>query len=207
MKRQSHSSLSMPVTGEPLALELVNTTFIEGGLRGRLVDALTSTEHVDTWVAEHLYQFSVGAQSVFEGKLCTQGGLERLLGLRSALRACLGAITEGARPANADVAVINSLGRHGVFRLELASTDPVTVLRRWDIDDPWEILLGEIAFGACELLLPDRIERIRACPAPGCILFFEKAHPRREWCSATCGNRARVARHADKAATALQLSD
>ncbi|MEV8411642.1 CGNR zinc finger domain-containing protein, partial [Streptomyces niveus] len=25
--------------------------------------------------------------------------------------------------------------------------------------------------------------------------FFVRSHPRREWCSADCGNRARVARH------------
>nr|WP_083986585.1 CGNR zinc finger domain-containing protein [Frankia sp. EI5c] len=35
----------------------------------------------------------------------------------------------------------------------------------------------------------------RSCAAPGCPLFFVKHHPRREWCSAACGNRARVARH------------
>ncbi|WP_433236869.1 CGNR zinc finger domain-containing protein [Streptosporangium sp. CA-135522] len=36
---------------------------------------------------------------------------------------------------------------------------------------------------------------LRACHAPGCVLFFVKDHHRREWCSAACGNRARAARH------------
>ncbi|MET9049418.1 CGNR zinc finger domain-containing protein, partial [Streptomyces sp. NPDC004362] len=31
--------------------------------------------------------------------------------------------------------------------------------------------------------------------APNCLLFFVKNHARREWCSPTCGNRMRVARH------------
>ena len=31
--------------------------------------------------------------------------------------------------------------------------------------------------------------------APGCVLYFIKDHPRREWCSTACGNRARAARH------------
>ncbi|WP_165495117.1 CGNR zinc finger domain-containing protein, partial [Actinomadura roseirufa] len=36
---------------------------------------------------------------------------------------------------------------------------------------------------------------VRACGGPGCVLFFVKNHPRREWCSPGCGNRARVGRH------------
>ena len=31
-----------------------------------------------------------------------------------------------------------------------------------------------------------------------CVQYFVKDHPRREWCSAACGNRARVARHYTK---------
>ncbi|MGW1043602.1 CGNR zinc finger domain-containing protein, partial [Streptomyces sp. NPDC002547] len=41
---------------------------------------------------------------------------------------------------------------------------------------------------------PDR-DRLRPCLAPNCLLFFVKNHARREWCSPTCGNRMRVARH------------
>lgn len=40
--------------------------------------------------------------------------------------------------------------------------------------------------------------RLRACRAPGCVLFFTRGHPRRLWCSPACGNRARVARHYDR---------
>ncbi|WP_317183827.1 CGNR zinc finger domain-containing protein [Intrasporangium sp.] len=36
---------------------------------------------------------------------------------------------------------------------------------------------------------------MRACYGPGCVLYFVREHTRREWCSAGCGNRARVARH------------
>jgi predicted RNA-binding Zn ribbon-like protein len=40
----------------------------------------------------------------------------------------------------------------------------------------------------------DRL-RLRACLAPGCLRYFIKDHPRREWCTTSCGNRARTARH------------
>ena len=47
-------------------------------------------------------------------------------------------------------------------------------------------------------LLADHGDKLRACHAPGCVLYFVKSHPRREWCSVACGNRARAARHYDK---------
>jgi predicted RNA-binding Zn ribbon-like protein len=42
---------------------------------------------------------------------------------------------------------------------------------------------------------------LQACLAPGCILYFARTHPRREWCSVECGNRARAARHYQKVRT------
>jgi len=54
---------------------------------------------------------------------------------------------------------------------------------------------ASVARASIELLAsPDR-ERICICQAPGCVLFFLKEGRRRHWCSAACGNRARVARH------------
>ncbi|MYT28911.1 MULTISPECIES: CGNR zinc finger domain-containing protein [unclassified Streptomyces] len=44
---------------------------------------------------------------------------------------------------------------------------------------------------------PDR-DRLRACPAPRCVRYFVKDHARQEWCTPSCGNRARVARHHER---------
>jgi predicted RNA-binding Zn ribbon-like protein len=58
--------------------------------------------------------------------------------------------------------------------------------------------LGDLAHEAVDLLTgPDPI-KLRACHAPGCVLYFVKNHPRREWCSDACGNRARAARHYER---------
>lgn len=54
--------------------------------------------------------------------------------------------------------------------------------------------LAEVAAEAQQLLGPNN-SVLRACHAPGCVLYFAKTHPRREWCSVACGNRARAARH------------
>jgi predicted RNA-binding Zn ribbon-like protein len=55
--------------------------------------------------------------------------------------------------------------------------------------------LSWIAGEAVLLFTGPGAQQLRACPGPGCVLYFVRAHPRREWCSAVCGNRARVARH------------
>lgn len=56
------------------------------------------------------------------------------------------------------------------------------------------VALAAIAVQAISLLT-DPDSPLRACHGPGCVLFFCRDHPRREWCSAGCGNRARAARH------------
>jgi predicted RNA-binding Zn ribbon-like protein len=54
-------------------------------------------------------------------------------------------------------------------------------------------LLAAIARSAIRLLGSADAERLRRCPR--CGTFFLAARPDRLWCSASCGNRARVARH------------
>lgn len=60
---------------------------------------------------------------------------------------------------------------------------------------PEDAILGAIAISAVELLGgPDR-DLVRACDAPSCGLYFLAARERQQWCTPSCGNRARVARH------------
>ncbi len=58
---------------------------------------------------------------------------------------------------------------------------------------PDQRLLGGLAADAIEFLASG--PELRACLAPGCVLYFVKDHPRRAWCSTGCGNRVRAARH------------
>jgi predicted RNA-binding Zn ribbon-like protein len=56
-------------------------------------------------------------------------------------------------------------------------------------------VLGVIARSVIELLTGERA-RLRVCEAHGCRRVYLSASARRRWCSDTCGNRVRVARHA-----------
>lgn len=60
---------------------------------------------------------------------------------------------------------------------------------------PADAALAAIARSAIGVFGGPRRADLRACQGPGCVLHFVKDHPRREWCSAGCGNRARVSRH------------
>jgi predicted RNA-binding Zn ribbon-like protein len=62
--------------------------------------------------------------------------------------------------------------------------------------------LAYVAHESIELLTGPDAGTLRACYAPGCVLYFAKTHPRREWCSVTCGNRVRAARHYDRVRSA-----
>jgi len=60
---------------------------------------------------------------------------------------------------------------------------------------PARSALASLGQEAIDLLTGPAAVSLRACNAPGCVLYFVKSHPRREWCSEACGNRARAARH------------
>jgi predicted RNA-binding Zn ribbon-like protein len=131
------------------------------------------------------------------GTALTDGGARTLRGLRDAARVLAAERTGDPRPVAAG---------HRERAAEAAGTlNAVSALSpRWpvltdgrlgsasDAGDE-ERLLGDLA-GEAVRLLSDGAE-LRACLAPSCVLYFVKDHPRREWCSTACGNRARAARH------------
>ncbi|KAA2250967.1 hypothetical protein F0L68_38400 [Solihabitans fulvus] len=191
----SVDALPMPVQGEPLPLDLVNTTFIHGGLRGVLVDAMSSPAQLDDWLAARLSRLGPALADRLVEESATDRRLAAFLDLRAALRALL-AEQQGGEPAPAAArAEVNRAARGAAGWVELGDGAPPAITRRWTEPDPYRIAAGEVAVAAVELLSgPDR-EHLRACAAPGCILYFLKTHSRREWCSSVCGNRVRVARH------------
>jgi CGNR zinc finger len=60
---------------------------------------------------------------------------------------------------------------------------------------PARVAVAELAHDSIDMLTGPTATELRACHAPGCVRYFVKSHPRREWCSEACGNPARAARH------------
>ncbi|MFF8959647.1 CGNR zinc finger domain-containing protein [Streptomyces sp. NPDC014894] len=184
----------LPLSGEPLPLELVNTTYVKGGVRGRLVDALTGPGDLDHWLALHRDAFGtpLGAALAAAGP-SGRPHLDRFLELRQALRTLVGARVS-ARPAGpGEIGTVNDAARLAPHWQELGPG--FVAVPRWPEPDPRLVALGEVATAGVRLLAGPDAPLLRACPAPGCVLYFVKTRTRREWCSAGCGNRVRVARH------------
>jgi predicted RNA-binding Zn ribbon-like protein len=62
--------------------------------------------------------------------------------------------------------------------------------------------LGILARAVIDLVTGPQRELLRICQAPGCTEVYLATNSRRLWCSSTCGNRVRVARHAARARAA-----
>jgi predicted RNA-binding Zn ribbon-like protein len=174
---------SGPLRDEPLAIELHNTIYAREGARR---DGLAQPG----WLEAIDERLPAGGR----GRGPTRG---ELVALRDAVRPALQAALDGA-PHDADA--LAALNR-------AAARAPLSPVAVWQRDgDPTaavdhhgasraDVVLAALAADAIALLTgPDRA-RLGGCHAPGCVLMFLKSHPRREWCSNACGNRARQARH------------
>lgn len=176
---------------EPIPVRFMNTVWAD---RSGVHDALTSRDDLSSWLT---------TTGVVDAAAVTDTDVEAYRRLRDALRRLAAQVTDDARPAAAsttrevDVAVaqvnaaaatnpsppqLQRIGR-SLQRIDGSSIVTVSASRSALAAEAIELLTGE--FGGL----------LRACPAPSCVLYFVKDHPRRAWCSTACGNRARAARH------------
>lgn len=176
-----------PLRDEPVAVELHNTLF---AVAGQPVDGLADPGAARAWLAG------------IDGRLPSGGAgggprPDDLVALREVVREALRAVADGTSPSRSSIEAIN---RH-------STRAPQTTVARWRRGGPpvseidfgrasrADVVLSALAADAIDLLTGPRALGLRACGAPGCVLIFLKDHPRREWCSSACGNRARQARH------------
>jgi predicted RNA-binding Zn ribbon-like protein len=117
--------------------------------------------------------------------------------LRTAIREAVSASLQGASPSADSVRTLNeaSAAVPAAPALEDRLGRPVRVERGTASPSRPVQVLAAIARSAIELLGgPDR-DRLRLCPATRCGTLFIASRSRQVWCSASCGNRMRVARH------------
>ncbi|MFK0043546.1 CGNR zinc finger domain-containing protein [Streptomyces sp. NPDC090741] len=128
----------------------------------------------------------------------------RLRDLRNALRRLAAEATEDPRPdaqsaiatRDAALAALNEACSATPVWTTLhwpSGGDPTRIVRTGDLAG--QAVVAMLAGQAVDVFTGDMRAQLRGYLAPGCVLYFVKQHPRREWCSAGCGNRARVARH------------
>jgi predicted RNA-binding Zn ribbon-like protein len=158
-----------------------------------LHDDLESQEDLDAWldaVGAHCPQPPSAAELTLARRL--RDAVRRLAAQVTADRRCPATLELPAA-----LAAVNDLVAHlPLPQLTLADG----VLRESSVSESSTVVteLARIARESIALLGGPDAAKLRACHAPGCVLYFSKTHPRREWCSVTCGNRARAARHYDR---------
>ncbi|MFG2880712.1 CGNR zinc finger domain-containing protein [Streptomyces sp. NPDC048337] len=175
--------MNFPLTGEPLALDLLNTRTAEG-------DLVADAAGLAAWLAEQAGRLTpvgeVGAAEV-----------AAVQAVREAARAALDAVRGGDRPPADALRALNEALAGAPAHRELAWTEEAGVTASpHRTATPARRLAAELAEAVAELLTDSRVTSVRACEAEDCVLVFLPVHPRRRWCVASaCGNRVRVARY------------
>ncbi|MFH9825612.1 CGNR zinc finger domain-containing protein [Streptomyces bobili] len=180
---------SEPLTGEPLALDLVNTR--PAGADGR-TDLLGTPERLAAWLAVEADRLDLSAESAVP----TEADLAAVHAVRAHTEAAVQSLLHGQEPPVAALSALTDAQRAAPAVRELTwdGGAVVSVLRR---TGPLGVRLAAmLAEAAADLLTDPAVGRLRECEADDCVMIFLPAHPRRRWCSpARCGNRARVARY------------
>ena len=177
---------------EPLPIRLMNTVWAD---RHGVHDALEGPAHLARWLAGT----GVAAHEVQVG----EADLERARELRDALRRLAALVTSDDRPPAASavhdpsgaVRAVNAAAERGLVAPRLQVHEGALRRDSEPGGSPVAAALSRLAVESIDLLTGEAAGSLRACHAPGCVLYFVKDHPRREWCSTACGNRARAARH------------
>jgi predicted RNA-binding Zn ribbon-like protein len=133
--------------------------------------------------------------------------LARVVRARAAFRELWDAVVEHRRPDEGAVREINRVLRHRTqLEVETGIDDrglAVYRLSRRFAGDPVDCALAELAEPLAQALgSPESIDRIRTCANDECRwVFFDASRThRKRWCDmASCGNRAKAARHRARA--------
>lgn len=165
-------------------MRFVNTRYL---LRGQPQDLLGSAELALDWLRTQDELAELGVAQLAEPDI----NRTQLLALDE-LRDALVELFQSDWPLPAEpVATLNTMSRLGPRWVELDVHGQRETRYQ---GSPLAASRAMIATDGIELL-SQQAGLVRQCTAPSCVMFFVADRPRRQWCCAACGNRARVARH------------
>jgi len=182
--------------------DFLNTADTDNGFP---VEKLLSLDDALAWFVDRGVIHREGADraraSVSTQPMAGEKDLDRVHTVRDALREVAEAIAEKRAPGPGALQTVNrALHARQVIEL-VPAPDGVNVDHR-HIGDPIDDALARLAEPLVTELTAGHPERIRVCASDTCQWIFYDASrtSRRRWCDmATCGNRAKAARHRARA--------
>lgn len=178
----------VPLIGEPLAIDLVNTRLPVRWLGP--VDALESLTGLRSWIERQ-----PDIRTVARSRL-TAADLAAVHTLRQHVTSAVHRARQGKQPTTASMRGINRVLVDSPVHPRLTWKGDALVLEAIHPRAAGPALLARLARAAAELLSDPRVRTIRDCEMSDCQVLFYPTNPRRKWCAdEICGNRARVARH------------
>jgi predicted RNA-binding Zn ribbon-like protein len=183
-------------------LDFLNTNDTDNGFP---VEKLPSLDVALAWFVNRGVIHHEGADrvraKVTAEQVAADKDLDRVHTVRDALREVAEAIAEKRAPRTAALQTVNrALHARQVIEL-IPAPDGVSVDHR-HVGDPIDDALARLAEPLVTELTSGHPERIRVCASDTCQWVFYDASrtSRRRWCDmATCGNRAKAARHRARA--------
>ena len=190
------------------ALEFVDTLELE---HGEPVDHLQQPADAVDWFRDHGL-IHAGERDAALARVTARSpagdeALAHVRAVRRALREVLDATYERRSPEPMAVETVNEAMRAHQRLVLVAGPDGAALDHRHE-GDPVDDALARIAERIAREVSGDHAERVKVCANPTCRwVFFDSSRTgRRRWCDmATCGNRAKAARH--RARTKEQGSD
>lgn len=195
------------------ALDLASTIRHDGD--GGVADDLATLQEAARWIRE-LDGLLPGGATV-EDVLVDEGLRLEVIGVRRAVRALFARAVSPAPPSPADARQLMPADEALAYVNAVAAREPVAPQLEWPRDgapavrlvtaesDPRVRFVAALARAAIDFLSGPQREQLRACTAPRCVRYFVKSHGRQEWCKASCGNRARAARHYNRRRTGVEV--
>jgi len=176
--------------------DFLNTDELDGS--GHPIERLPALADATRWLAEHGLLHAAEARRVAGlARDRSESSLAQIHATRAGMREIVEAFVAG-RPAAADsLAAVNRVLRARSVP-ELVPGEGSIAIGHRHVGDPLDDALAGVAEPLVALVAAGDTNRLRICANDGCRWVFHDTSPtgRRRWCSmASCGNRAKAARH------------
>lgn len=185
----------------------LNTIELESGA---LVDRFSSFDDATDWLLEHgiVHADRRSGHSRPKGSSAADA-LERIRSVRRAMREVADAVAHG-RPADRAALVEVNRALQARERIELVPAGDGVSIGHSHVGDPIDDALARLAEPLVAEIRAGRTDRVRICADDTCRWVFhdDSRAGRRRWCNmATCGNRAKAARHRARAKATTGATD